>query len=516
MLLTPANPLVWMGGKAGDAEQAAAMAAAELLRPGVQARKMFEGKETTVFLGHLGGRSDYPALPETRDGPRELRLFHVLSAASNPLKVKEVPGFLQDDLASEDVMVLDTMQEVFVWVGAAVPEAEKREAFAAGARYVDLVAASESRSRDTTVIKLSEGYEVPMFTGFFDAWDPRKLGIFVDPYDLRLGLLSGKFLDDFDAHKTKALAGHASTEASQRAAAVAALQGSLAGEAPAPSHAHAPPATGAAPAASAFSQRQAAMAALKGSIAEAAPDTASVAGTNSSTPSEAHQNSQRAAALAALKGALPEESSKATPAASQSSQASPAGNAPSQSSAASQRAAALAALQGNLQGEKQAQGSPAQGKAGTAGERTPVKGKVGPLAVPSSDAEASLSPSPSMSTQRAAALAALQGTLKEEGETFRKEAAKATPPISPAKPQVAPEPEEASPGEEPQADGGITFPLSRLRISSTDPAPGIDSTRRESYLSNTEFSEALGMSKEQFYALPKWKQDQKKRSAGLY
>jgi len=44
----------------------------------------------------------------------------------------------------------------------------------------------------------------------------------------------------------------------------------------------------------------------------------------------------------------------------------------------------------------------------------------------------------------------------------------------------------------------------------------IDPNKREAYLSDTEFKEVFKMSKEEFYALPKWKQDQKKKETGLH
>lgn len=47
-------------------------------------------------------------------------------------QVKEVPGFRQEDLFSQDIMILDSFQEVFLWLGSAVPEAERKEAFGAG------------------------------------------------------------------------------------------------------------------------------------------------------------------------------------------------------------------------------------------------------------------------------------------------------------------------------------------------------------------------------------------------
>ena len=46
--------------------------------------------------------------------------------------------------------------------------------------------------------------------------------------------------------------------------------------------------------------------------------------------------------------------------------------------------------------------------------------------------------------------------------------------------------------------------------------PGIDFKRREAYLSDEEFQSVLGMNKEAFYKLPKWKQDMNKRKVDLF
>ncbi|KAI7753928.1 hypothetical protein M8C21_033127, partial [Ambrosia artemisiifolia] len=59
-------------------------------------------------------------------------------------------------------------------------------------------------------------------------------------------------------------------------------------------------------------------------------------------------------------------------------------------------------------------------------------------------------------------------------------------------------------------EGLTLYPYERLITVSTDPAPDIDVTKRETYLSSAEFREKFGMTKEAFYKLPKWKQNKLK------
>jgi hypothetical protein len=48
------------------------------------------------------------------------------------MQVTEVYNFSQDDLLTEDTMILDTHSEVFVWVGQCVDTKEKQKAFDIG------------------------------------------------------------------------------------------------------------------------------------------------------------------------------------------------------------------------------------------------------------------------------------------------------------------------------------------------------------------------------------------------
>lgn len=53
-------------------------------------------------------------------------------SSQSSLQVNEVYNFSQDDLLTEDVLILDTHAEVFVWVGQSVDPKEKQKAFEIG------------------------------------------------------------------------------------------------------------------------------------------------------------------------------------------------------------------------------------------------------------------------------------------------------------------------------------------------------------------------------------------------
>ncbi|KAH1209282.1 Villin-4 [Glycine max] len=65
-------------------------------------------------------------------------------------------------------------------------------------------------------------------------------------------------------------------------------------------------------------------------------------------------------------------------------------------------------------------------------------------------------------------------------------------------------------------EGLVIHPYERLKITSTDPVPNIDVTKRETYLSSAEFKEKFAMSKDAFYKLPKWKQNKLKMAVQLF
>ena len=56
----------------------------------------------------------------------------VLVYLPNFLQVTEVYNYSQDDLLTEDMLVLDTHAEVFLWIGQSVDSKDKQKAFDIG------------------------------------------------------------------------------------------------------------------------------------------------------------------------------------------------------------------------------------------------------------------------------------------------------------------------------------------------------------------------------------------------
>ncbi|KAL4590038.1 hypothetical protein LXL04_002956 [Taraxacum kok-saghyz] len=76
--------------------------------------------------------------------------------------------------------------------------------------------------------------------------------------------------------------------------------------------------------------------------------------------------------------------------------------------------------------------------------------------------------------------------------------------------------EDANENKVEDEEGLKLYPYIRLTTSSTDPAPDIDVTRREMYLSSADFREKFGMTKDAFYKMPKWKQNKMKITLKMF
>ncbi|KAF5772063.1 putative villin/Gelsolin, ADF-H/Gelsolin-like domain superfamily [Helianthus annuus] len=132
-------------------------------------------------------------------------------------------------------------------------------------------------------------------------------------------------------------------------------------------------------------------------------------------------------------------------------------------------------------------------------------------------------------SQRRAAVAALSGVLTNEKTIADEPPPADEPEQSEEAPEEPVEPSEPIPEDddsEPKVaieedENGIlssqsTFTYEQVRVKSEDTVPGIDLKRREAYLSVEEFESVLGMTKEEFYKLPKWKQDLTKKKVDLF
>jgi len=94
----------------------------------VEIEQVEEGAEPEEFWDELNGEGQYDRSLGDLGAPLlESRLFHCRVSSGGFLRVEEVARYEQEDLDSDDVMLLDGGDEIYLWVGsgASVDENER-------------------------------------------------------------------------------------------------------------------------------------------------------------------------------------------------------------------------------------------------------------------------------------------------------------------------------------------------------------------------------------------------------
>uniref|UniRef100_A0A669CVN4 Scinderin like b n=1 Tax=Oreochromis niloticus TaxID=8128 RepID=A0A669CVN4_ORENI len=174
VLKTSSGLFVWRGVGASDKEMEAAKHVVAFL--GGSPSNVSEGKEPADFWSALGGKTDYQTSKSLQSGIRPPRLFGCSNKTGN---LSVIPGdFTQSDLATDDVMLLDTWDQVFIWIGKDANDVEKEGAPKIAKEYVD---SDPSGRKGIAITTIKQGAEPPTFTGWFQAWDPKMWD--TDPLD---------------------------------------------------------------------------------------------------------------------------------------------------------------------------------------------------------------------------------------------------------------------------------------------------------------------------------------------
>lgn len=401
LLQSGSSIFTWHGNQSTFEQQQLAAKVADFLKPGVTLKHAKEGTESSAFWFALGGKQNYTSKKVSQEIVRDPHLF-TFSFNKGKFEVEEIYNFNQDDLLTEDILILDTHAEVFVWVGQTVDPKEKQSAFEIGQKYIEVAASLEGLALNVPLYRVTEGNEPCFFTIYF-SWDSTKATVQGNSFQKKVFLLFG--------------AGHAA-ETQDRS------NGSNQGGP---------------------TQRASAMAALTSAFRPSSGNR-----TTAPRPSGRGQgSSQRAAAVAALSSVLTAETKKRSPDAS-----------PSRSS-----------------------------RSPPPPESSPSAAIKSEMAV--SETEDSQGVSDANENEGAAAVPESNG-------------------------------EDSAPKREEQQDdigteaGQSTFSYDQLKAKSENPVTGIDFKRREAYLSDEEFQTVLGMTKDAFYKLPKWKQDMTKKKVDLF
>ncbi|KAH7679275.1 Villin/Gelsolin protein [Dioscorea alata] len=173
----------WQGNSSSIEQQQWAIKVAEFLKPGATLKHAKEGTESSAFWFALGGKHSYTSKKVSQDIVRDPHLYS-FSYNKGKFEVDEVFNFSQDDLLSEDILILDTHAEVFVWVGYSVHSEDKQNAFEFGQLTL------KGLSPNVPLYKVTEGHEPSFFTTFF-SWDTTKAMALGNSFQKRLSLLFG-------------------------------------------------------------------------------------------------------------------------------------------------------------------------------------------------------------------------------------------------------------------------------------------------------------------------------------
>ncbi|TYG47981.1 hypothetical protein E1A91_D11G376200v1 [Gossypium mustelinum] len=356
LLKSGSSIYLWHGNQSTRKQEQLAAKVAAFLEPGVALKRAREGKESNTFWLALGGKKSYTSEIESSETIRDPHLFTFSLNKKGKFEVEEVYNFSQDDLLTEDILILDTRAEVFVWVGQCVNVKEKENVFKIGQEYIDRASSLDGLSPKVPLYKVTEGNEPCFFTTFF-SWDPNRATVYGNSYQKKLALLFGPSqvaeLESMLPKQEKTTGNQGAP--TQRASALAALTSAF-NKSPSKS----PPPEKTTANQGGPTQRASALAALTNAFKSATRKSSTL----ERSPSNQSGSTQRAAALAALAASF-NPSAETKTSAPKPVRSNPGG---------SQRAAAIAALSAVLTAEKKKQSpdvSPSISTSGTPAVTSP-------------------------------------------------------------------------------------------------------------------------------------------------
>ncbi|KAM1697997.1 hypothetical protein ACFX14_029174 [Malus domestica] len=197
ILQTGASAFTWIGNLSSTRDHDLLDRMLELIHPTWQAVSVREGSESDTFWNVLGGKAEYPRAKEIKGHMEDPNLFmlSITEDASSEsvciFQVKEIYNFTQDDLTTEDVLLLDCHDEIYVWIGCHSNISSKQQALTLGLKFLETDVLVEGLSLETPIYVVGEGHEPPFFTRFFE-WDPSKSNMHGNSFERKLAILKGK------------------------------------------------------------------------------------------------------------------------------------------------------------------------------------------------------------------------------------------------------------------------------------------------------------------------------------
>ncbi|XP_016992685.2 gelsolin isoform X1 [Drosophila takahashii] len=162
---------IWNGLGASVFEKKAALDRFSIYWEDVEIEQVEEGAEPEEFWDELNGEGQYDRSLGDLGAPLlESRLFHCRVSSAGLVRVEEVAKYEQEDLDSDDIMLLDAGDEIYLWVGSGASEEENQKILDMAKRYILLE--PTARSFDTvSIIRVPQGKEPNVFKRMFPDWD---------------------------------------------------------------------------------------------------------------------------------------------------------------------------------------------------------------------------------------------------------------------------------------------------------------------------------------------------------
>ncbi|MBA0565002.1 hypothetical protein Golob_009902 [Gossypium lobatum] len=211
ILQSGTSVFTWIGNLTSSKDHDLLDRMIELINLAWQPISVREGSEPDSFWSSLGGKTEYPREKEMKKFIEDPHLFKFTCTEGKQVilsfllfsgriicfflgsevfwliyfglvwfQVKEIYSFTQDDLTTEDVLVLDCHKEIYVWIGRHSTIKSKQEALNLGLKFLQTNILEEELSLEAPIYVVTEGHEPPFFTCFFE-WDPSKANVSGSP-----------------------------------------------------------------------------------------------------------------------------------------------------------------------------------------------------------------------------------------------------------------------------------------------------------------------------------------------
>ncbi|PKA52011.1 Villin-1 [Apostasia shenzhenica] len=182
-----ASIYTWLGTLSSPADHDLIDRLLDQISPLKQSMSIREGNEPSIFWDTLGSKGDYPKEKDIKKHLEDPHLF-TCSVEEGDFKGKEIFNYTQDDLTTEDVLLLDCQTEIYVWVGQHSNLASTEKALSLGKKFLEADILLEGLSYDTAIYVILEGNEPAFFTRYFE-WDDSKCSVLGNSFEKKLTIL---------------------------------------------------------------------------------------------------------------------------------------------------------------------------------------------------------------------------------------------------------------------------------------------------------------------------------------